>query len=229
MDLLVYDVEVERGPEDVPGGWNNPEAMGLASAVVYNYTTDQYHFFLHDTAKPRLLAMLYGNICVGFNSVRFDSRVLLGNDRIWKPKKGDYTRCRSVSGDHWWNYDIMMEYVRARFVLWDPEKLISWLDDPSNHGSGMFSLSSISRATLGKGKTGQGAHAPILYAGGWYDALLAYNLQDVRLTKELLDLILCDFPISGKDQIPITLPRKNTALRIEDQPWATGGVVRRPV
>jgi len=39
-EWVVYDVEVVRGPDKVEGGWDNPEGMGFASAVVYDFKTD---------------------------------------------------------------------------------------------------------------------------------------------------------------------------------------------
>jgi len=54
---------------------------------------------------------------------------------------------------------------------------------------GTLSLDSIAFSTLGRGKTGHGAHAPELIAKKKWAEVFAYNLQDVRLTKELFEFI----------------------------------------
>ena len=65
--ILVYDIETLRGPDEVEGGWENPEGMGFASAVAYSYLSDQYYMFLGEKGKQDLLDMLNGNIAISFN------------------------------------------------------------------------------------------------------------------------------------------------------------------
>ena len=50
---------------------------------------------------------------------------------------------------------------------------------------GSCSLDAIAKATLGKGKTGSGEHAPFLIRRNQWAKVFAYNLNDVRLTYKL--------------------------------------------
>lgn len=186
MDLnkcVVYDVEVLRGPDQVDGAWNNPEAMGFSSAVAYTYEKDQYHFFLHPESLSELLKLLDHKTAVSFNGINFDSRVILGNDR-------SIDRSGRISKDGLWfdNWDILLEYIRNRYVYRNVKEAQDRLGDKAIH-DGSFGLDGLAQGTLGLNKTGHGAKAPLLYKDGKYGELLAYNLQDVRLTKKLFDFV----------------------------------------
>ena len=183
-NCVVYDVEVVRGPDEVPGGFDNPWGMGFASGVTYDYATDLYEFFLHDAGAEALRVKLTNRIAVSFNGVKFDSRVMLGNERI----VNEGFTLNHERSYMWFNYDILLEYVKSRFNLLNVGEAENKMGDRKIH-DGTFNLDALGRATLGLGKTGKGAHAPILYQKQQYDALLSYNLQDVRVTKKLFDFI----------------------------------------
>jgi len=202
-ECVVYDVEIAKEVNTVPGSWDNPEGMGFASAVAYDYATDRYLFFLHEEGRKGLLDLLQGRIAVTFNGVKFDSRVILGNNREAVPHRepgellsglvlindqyrdleGDYTH------DHEWrDYDILLRYIQSRFEYEDVEQAEARLGDKAIH-DGSFGLDGLAEGTFGLHKTGHGANAPILYQQGKYAELLEYNLNDVRLTKKLFDFI----------------------------------------
>lgn len=185
-NLIVYDVEVLRGPSEVPGEWQNPEKMGFASAVAYVYATDQYHFFLHSDSRRNLCSLLHDQRGISFNGVKFDSRVLLGNDR-------EFNLLENTVGNRevafWSEYDILLEYIRTRFALPDVAAAEAKLGDKTIH-DGSFSLDGLAEGTLSLNKTGHGAKAPELYRQGKYAELLAYNLNDVRLTRKLFDFVM---------------------------------------
>lgn len=195
---IVYDVEVVRGPDEVDGGWNNPEGMGFASAVAYDYSTDKYNFYLHKEGRRILIDDLRGKIAVTFNGVKFDSRVVLGNKReavihgvAGMPPSGlmHIRAGRAAIEDHWLDYDILLKYIQARFGYETVKEAENRLGDRTIH-DGTFNLDALCWATLGGiGKTGHGAKAPALYQAQEYDRLLDYNLQDVRLTKRLFDFV----------------------------------------
>lgn len=183
-ECVVYDVEVAVSPDETPGGWENPEGMGFASGVTYDYATGLYEFFLHEVGGEALRNKLANRIAVSFNGVKFDSRVMLGNNR--ECKQGfTFT---SDSSYMWFNFDILLEYIKGRFGYESVGEAEDRLGDRKIH-DGTFNLDALSKATLGIGKTGHGAHAPLLYQKQQYDALLSYNLQDVRITKQLFGFI----------------------------------------
>lgn len=182
-NLVVYDVEIARKVDDVPGKWDNPEGMGFASAVTYSYDDDQYRFWIHNEGKCNLLDFLHSKTAITFNGIKFDSRVILGNQR--DVTVDGITSCGDTG---FGNCDLLLEYIKARFGDPDVSTAEKRLGDKAIH-DGSFSLDGLSEGTFGLHKTGHGANAPILYQQGKYAELLAYNLQDVRLTRKLYDFI----------------------------------------
>lgn len=196
MDLnrvIVYDVEVERGPNEVDGGWDNPEGMGFASAVVYSYEDNRYRFFLGPEQRVDLVNFLSEwrieeRIAVSFNGVKFDSRVVLGNARILDHGISDGPALVMHGDKGWEEYDILLQYVRSRFGCADVLDAEKRLGDKAIH-DGSFGLDGLAEGTFGMNKTGHGANAPILFREKRYAELLEYNLQDVRLTRKLFEFI----------------------------------------
>ncbi len=64
-------------------------------------------------------------------------------------------------------------------------------------------LNTLALVNLGRGKTGHGVEAPTLFAEGRTEELKEYCLNDVKLTKELYDLVRKDgfLKIPKKDSI----------------------------
>ncbi len=213
LDVVVYDVEIAREVHTVVGEWNNPEGMGFASAVAYDYRTDRYHFFLHESGKSGLLNLLQGRVVVTFNGVKFDSRVILGNHRRFIPMEVGlaHISCPVVTPHvsasvvpvgtvdekktilrgtqrtvEWTEYDLLLKYVQARFGCACVREAEKKLGDKTIH-DGSFGLDGLAEGTLGMQKTGHGAKAPLLYQQGLFGELLSYNLHDVRLTRKLLE------------------------------------------
>jgi len=190
MDHIVYDVEIAKEVNSVPGKWDNPEGMGFGSAVAYSYDKDQYFFFLHEQGRAGLIELLDCNKAIGFNSIKFDSRVVLGNDRRFD-EAGDTWRPGTESEPYviWKNTDLLLEYIKARFDYDTVGEAEGRLGDRAIH-DGSFSLDGIAEGTFGMKKIGHGAHAPLLYQQEKYAELLEYNLHDVRLTKLLYEFSL---------------------------------------
>jgi len=196
---IIWDIEVQHGPDETTGGWNNPEGMLLASAVVWDYATMRYHFYLHEESKTDLLNHLKGRICVGFNSVHFDTRVILGNDTHIAFADGIYlTNSKNIILKH---TDLLLMYIQKYYnTQSDWEYIEPILHLPEVH-DGTFTLDALCRATFGERKCGSGANAPNLYRRKKYDELLEYNLQDVRLTKRLFEFITKQkYVLNGKGQ-----------------------------
>jgi len=184
-DFYVYDVEVANVPGQGQYSWSNPFGLGFASAIVYGKKEDRYWFFVHDEGREAMVKLLTGKHVVSFNGIKFDSRVVLGNNRALFPAEGMVMQWPIA----WANYDILAEYVTARFNLVDVEAAEKKLGDKAIH-DGTFNLDAICRHTVGRGKSGHGADAPLLYQAGKFGELLEYNLNDVRITKKLYEFIL---------------------------------------
>jgi hypothetical protein len=185
--FVVYDVEIATEVDKVEGGWENPEGMGFASAVAYDYGKDQYFFFLHENGRQGLIDLLRTRTAVTFNGIKFDSRVVLGNDRI--VELSGETVMKQAHCHRWNNIDLLLEYIRARFNYPNVSEAEKRLGDKTIH-DGSFSLDGIAEGIFGLHKTGHGANAPILYQNKKYEELFSYNLHDVRLTKKIFNFIL---------------------------------------
>lgn len=199
-NTIVYDIEIQNEVKDVKGGWENPEAMKMASAVTYDFATDSYDFFLGDKGQAFLLKKLHNRTVVGFNSVQFDSRVILGNNRQMlfdHPIKIGTTvqnsKEKQVLGEpiFFENIDLALLYVNARFFdnAMDMSTVAKVMSDFNIH-DGTWSLDALAKTNLGQSKNGHGALAPGLWQAGRIDKLFSYNFNDVRMTRDLFLYIL---------------------------------------
>jgi len=166
--MLFYDIETLRGPDEVEGGWTNPYGMGFGTAVVFNDKNNLYSFYGPNDAGL-LLNNLNSEIVVSFNGIKFDNRVLLGNEN---------------KEEYWVDIDLLLEVVKSKF------KVQSVLEAEEKYGNqlihdGSIGLNGLSQGTLGLSKTGHGAHAPELIKQRKWAEVFSYNLNDVRLTKML--------------------------------------------
>jgi len=164
MNTLVYDVEILKGPEELESGWDSPQAMGFGTAVVYDYKNDRYWFFGPDQ-KDALIVLLSQQTVVSFNGIKFDNRVILGDD---------YNEPNTER--LWGDYDILLEVVKSKFHLDSVAEAEAKLGDKEVH-DGSVSLNGLSRGTLGLGKTGHGAHAPQLIREAKWADVFAYKLS----------------------------------------------------
>jgi hypothetical protein len=151
--------------------------MGFGTAVTYNYDNDLYEFFCSDD-KKKIIDYLKGNTAVGFNSVRFDNSVLLGN-KYWKKD----------SVLPWENYDILIEVIKGKFKTATAREAIEKYNKKDIF-DGSLRLDDICRETIGSRKTGHGADAPLKIQAEEWASVYSYNLNDVRLTRKLLDFIV---------------------------------------
>lgn len=74
-DYLVLDIETQRLSDEVPGGWDNIGAFGLAIAVTMHNDGVWESWTEHDTHT--LISELYDSpLVVTFNGINFDYEVL---------------------------------------------------------------------------------------------------------------------------------------------------------
>jgi DEAD/DEAH box helicase domain-containing protein len=72
---VILDVETQRGVDEV-GGWGRIERLGLALAVVYDETGQEYRVYREGDVDRLLVDLALADRVVGFNIDRFDLRVL---------------------------------------------------------------------------------------------------------------------------------------------------------
>lgn len=76
-------------------------------------------------------------------------------------------------------------------------------------------LDTLARATLGRGKSGDGLKAGEWWEQGLYDKVREYCLDDVRLTRELYDYALKNGKMKYKDL------RETKEIKIDTSAWST--------
>jgi hypothetical protein len=157
--LIAYDIETQKLAQHIPGGWDNIYGMDMSSCVTYNFQTDMYQFWNN---REKLCQYLNGNIALGYNSISFDSKVLLGNDRIIE--LNGITKNEKYS---WQNIDIYAEMWRNILNL-DKSNypLILQKIKETRIPPGVFGLGPVSEATLKISKSGKGELAPMLFQQG---------------------------------------------------------------
>lgn len=167
--MLIYDIEVMFGPDEIQGGWTNPEGMGFGTAVAYDTEKDQYLFYGPDKKQQLIEDLTSVKECVTFNGIKFDDRVLLGNDLIEAP---------------WKNNDLLLMVVKGKFGCETVAEAEEKYTAKVVH-DGSIGLDGLAEGTLGLNKTGHGSKAPDLIKACRWAEVYAYNLQDVRLTRHL--------------------------------------------
>lgn len=183
--MLIYDIEIINGipPRDGPrekgitycNGWEDYANMGISVICCYDSITDRYRVFIGDENGLRKFIRLchVRNVLVSFNGMNFDNNVInaeamrfdIGVENIIDPAK-----C----------YDILR-------MVWAANGLDGNFK-PRTHGG--YSLDAIAKANGLPGKTGNGELAPVMWQRGQYADVIDYCLEDVRITRVLLNKIL---------------------------------------
>ncbi len=169
--MFIYDIEIKNGiaPSSPAAqksgivycdGWEDYQNMGITVIGAYCYQTDTYRTFGEKELPEFQKFADSHDVAVGFNNIRFDNSVLKANNVVIPVSK---------------SYDILAEIYSA---LGSFQKGCS--------------LDNVIKANFSNnaGKTGSGADAPVLWQTGFYTRVIDYCLNDVRLTKMLLDKIL---------------------------------------
>lgn len=193
--MLVYDIEIHnaipdsRNPTEADiqycEGWKDHQGMGIACICCYDYKADRYRVFCRDNLAE-FAALVDAQECVvGFNNQRFDDLVLAAQGYEILAAK---------------SYDLLQEIWRGLNLGSDFR--------PATHGG--YSLEAMCRANFLTTKTGNGADAPLQWQRGKVGTVIDYCLNDVRLTRRLLDRVIrCGYLANPQQQgrvIPIRKP-----------------------
>jgi len=178
--MLIFDCEIVKAIESrkeprIEGieyckGWRDFEGMGISVIGAYDYRTERYRAFTaagNGGGYDEFRGLVdEHDIVVGFNSIKFDNKLCAAHDITVPDEK---------------SYDILREMWLAAGL--DPDTF-----NPKTHGG--FGLDGTAGANFKLNKTGHGGLAPVLWQRGCYGQVIDYCLEDVRLTKLLLDRIL---------------------------------------
>jgi hypothetical protein len=174
------DAETKYYAAQVKGGWDNIYGQGMSSAVTYCSYHDTYKFW-PESSRDDLCAYMNGKLIVTFNGIMFDSKLLLGDDRLIESNGATSNGTYS-----WINADIYIEMWRNILDMdrSDYPAIIQKIKE-QKFPKGIFNLDGITTNTLKLRKLGNGSKAPELFQQGKHLELFEYNLQDTRVTKEL--------------------------------------------
>ena len=173
--MLVYDLEIVKAIPDKSGackdgieyceGWQDHKNMGISVIGAYDYLEQKYRVFCKDNFAEFQKLVDKSNCLVGFNNIGFDNKVLRENGIEILDEN-----C----------YDILVG-------VWVGDNLEPMFSYPSHIGYG---LDAICIANFGDHKSGHGALAPVHWQEGKIGAVIDYCINDVKLTKNLLDYII---------------------------------------
>ena len=171
--MIVYDIEIVKAIPNKDGsrvegveyceGWKDHANMGVSVICAYDYETDRYRVFCRDNWSAFADLAAKSKPLVGFNSLAFDDQVV---------RHADLLVCTE--------YDLLVE-------LWKAAGLGGAFEYPSHIG---FGLDAAAKANGVGQKTGYGGTAPVYWQQGKIGDVIDYCLEDVRLTKRLLDKVL---------------------------------------
>lgn len=194
--MFIYDAEIVKAIQGkneavIPGikycqGWRDFDNMGISVVCGYDYRTERYRIFMEDNMDElRAIFDDKDNFpFVGFNSKGFDNKLLVANN---------------VNVNDMLCYDILQK-------VWVADGLEPEFRYPSHIGYG---LDDIVKVNFNRAKSGHGALAPVQWQRREYGSVVDYCLEDVRLTKMVMDQILLKGtlinPKNGK-QLFITRP-----------------------
>ena len=193
--MIIYDCEIikavpQRNEERLSDieycdGWDDVENMGISVICAYDYETERYRTFLEDNSKEFQALVDDADLVIGFNSLKFDNTLC---------------RAHGLSVPDEKSYDLLVE-------IWKGAGLGPKFEYPSHVG---FGLDVCSKANFGTEKTHHGALAPVDWQRGNYGVVIDYCLNDVKLTKDLIDRVIergcIHDPRNAEDIIEVVSP-----------------------
>ena len=189
MNAIIYDIEIAKcipakGGLVEPGfdyceGWTDYKGMGIACIGVYDYVDERYKVFLEDNLDVFAALVKTREVIAGFNNLSFDDKL-----------------CHANGIDVRSNYDLLVE---VRVASNQPAMFVKGLTRAG------YNLDALAEANLPIKKSGRGDLAPMMWQSGERGAVIDYCLQDVAITKRLIELGKLTDPTNGKSLLIRTL------------------------
>lgn len=201
--MIIYDCEIinaipSKKEELIPGikycaGWGDHENMGISVIGAYDYLNNRYRVFCQDNIEVfhDMVREPTNHPLVSFNGIGFDNKLL---------------RCNGIDIPDSWCYDLLRE-------IWVAHGLSPVFGGKTHAGFGLDTMVSLQNAT--EHKIGNGAMAPVLWQQGRIGDVIDYCLQDVRLEKLLMDIVLTGKPIRSPNGSTVLLPNPSSIIELD--------------
>lgn len=184
MDHVVLDLEVATPVEDVDGGWDATELLGVSVACLWEHDTRRMRVYGQDELSVLKSRLMRADRITGFNTWRHDFPVLWAvPQKTWfagpdtPESDSDIQRLKAVLSQK--SDDLL-------YRIWKALGLDPLVFSDAHRGWG---LHNVALSTIGIGKIGQSQDAARLFKGGAMAQLINYCLNDVMLTRDLSDFI----------------------------------------
>lgn len=171
MNYLIYDCEIIKCIPPKEGeldptleycqGWTDFPNMGISLIGAYLSWEDSLKIYPQSAFGEFQKAVDQAELIVGFNSISFDDRLCQANGIAIQT-----------------NYDLLSEVWAAAGM---PRQFTL---GKTRAG---YKLDNLAQANLGKGKSGSGELAPVLWQRGNFWAVVDYLKDDVLITKQLFE------------------------------------------
>lgn len=173
MKTLIYDCEIvrciphgDRNPNlQYCGGWRDYENMGISLIGAYLSWDKSIRIYPQSAFDCFQKAVSEADLIVGFNSLAFDDNLCQANNINIKT-----------------DYDLLSETWAAAGM-------------PRTYTRGTtragYKLDNLAQINLGRGKSGSGELAPVLWQAGQQWAVVDYLVDDILITKQLYDKRSC--------------------------------------
>ena len=168
--IAVFDAEIKKPINKCTKGWQSHDEMGVSVLVIFDYQTMRYRIFGDNNIEEALDILFYHDLVVGFNTVRFD----------WKLLKATYIEscAKRALNRKSKDYDILRE-------IWKLLGLNPDVFSPKTHGG--YKLDDVARESINMQKSGDGALAPLLYQQNRLYDVIDYCVEDVRIERTLFE------------------------------------------
>lgn len=171
MKTLIYDCEIIRCIPDRSGyrepglkyceGWRDFEGMGISLIGAWLSWDNSIRIYPQSAFDKFQEAVDEAELIAGFNSISFDDKLCQANGIRIKT-----------------DYDLLSEVWAAAGM-------------PRTYTYGKtragYKLENLAQANLGRGKSGSGELAPVLWQQGKQWAVANYLTDDVLITKQIFD------------------------------------------
>lgn len=179
--IAVFDAEIKKRIEDCSKGWDSHDEMGVSVLVIFDYATMRYRVFDDKNAAEAVAILSTYDLVVGFNTVRFDWKLIKATwPGLFPVKVANVRDGITVQSDGRISrdFDILREIWISLGL--NPDKF-----EPRTHGG--YKLDDVAWDTIQMRKTANGALAPMMFQDGRYADLVDYCLEDVRIEKTLFE------------------------------------------